>query len=45
LRRENRCESARGLLAPLTAVLLVSLGQMILFALFRILAAGNSSFV
>jgi hypothetical protein len=45
LRRENRCESASGLFAPLTAVLLVSLGQMVLFALFRIVAAGNSSFL
>lgn len=45
LRRENRLESARSLFTPLTLVLLVSLGQMVLFALFRVLAAGGSSFV
>ncbi len=40
LRRENRVEGGLGLFAPATLVLLVSLGQMGLFALFRIAVAG-----
>lgn len=42
LRRENRAEAGLGLLFPLGLVLLVSLGQMGLFAFLRVTFAGPS---
>ncbi|HEX2912334.1 MAG TPA: DUF2085 domain-containing protein [Chloroflexia bacterium] len=40
IRRENRVESASGLLLPATLILLVSLGEMLLLAAFRQAFAG-----